>query len=306
MNRRMLVGLALGLAGVLAMAGAARAQVDREEGMQPGPDSPTMAMAASGGMEPGGPPAEGRGPGMGPRRDGGSEMGPHRDGGSEMGPHRDGGPGMGPRHEGGSGMPMGGPGPREWERLGLSDAQRRKLDDLRDVEQRKVIRLEADLRIAELDLRRLVAGDLPSLQTLGAQVDRIADLRAGILKARLATELGLRGILTPDQRARLRQLGPGPRREAERPAACGDDRRPGGGPQGGHRRDDARRLDSRPGNDEQSPAGRPVGRVPSGPRDDRDRDRMGPGGPPEGPGAAGDEDLMPPDEAPAAMGPEGR
>lgn len=203
MNRRMLVGLALGLAGVLAMAGAARAQADREWGMQPGPDRPTMAMAASGGMEPGGPPpAEGHGPGMGPRG------------------------------EGGPGLPMGGPGPREWERLGLGEAQRRKLDDLRDVEQRKVIRLEADLRIAELDLRRLVAGDLPSLQTLGAQVDRIADLRAGILKARLATELGLRGILTPDQRARLRQLGPGPRRGPERPAAWGDDRRPGGGPPG--------------------------------------------------------------------------
>ncbi len=123
MKRRMLLGLALGLAGVLAMAGAARAQADRDGGMQPGPDRPTMAMAAAGGMAPGGPPpAEGHGPAMGPRREGGPDMGPRRDGGPWL--------------------PMGGLGPRAWERLRLDLL----IQDLFDL-----VRLEAGATALKLE-----------------------------------------------------------------------------------------------------------------------------------------------------------
>lgn len=144
------------------------------------------------------------------------------------------GPMMGVPGLGGPMMPMRGPDPEKWERLGLSDGQRRRLEDLRDVEERKLIRLEADLRIAGLDLRRLVAGERPNLQAIGMQVDRIADLRAEVMKARIATQIGMREVLTPGQRAQLRAGQPGVRPGGPgRPGlrGGGGPRRPG--PRGG-------------------------------------------------------------------------
>jgi Spy/CpxP family protein refolding chaperone len=179
MSRRVaLAGLALAVACALAVAATARAQVDCEGG--PGPEmggpEPAMGMLGFGGMGPGLPP--GMPGGRGAR-----------------------GPMMG----------MQGPGPGGWEGLGLSEAQRRRLDDLRDGEQRQVIRLEADLRIAELDLRKLVEGERLDLRAIGDQVDRIADLRADVMKARLATRVAMREVLTPGQRAKLRGPRPGAR-----------------------------------------------------------------------------------------------
>lgn len=181
MDRRVvLAGVVLAVACALAFAGTARAQLDCEGG--PGPEmggpEPVMGMPGCGGMSPGLPP--GMPPGM--MEDRGPMTGPH------------------------------GPGPRGWEELELSEAQRRRLDDLRDDEQRMVIRLEADLRIAQLDLWKLVEGERPDLRAIGEQVDRIADLRGDVMRARLATRLGMREILTPAQRAKLRGPQGGPRR----------------------------------------------------------------------------------------------
>jgi Spy/CpxP family protein refolding chaperone len=101
-------------------------------------------------------------------------------------------------------------GPPRLAGLELTDAQRARLAELRDQEQRKCIRLDADLRIARLDLRRLAAEERPNLQAIGALVDRMADLRAGIAKARITTRLGMLAVLEPGQRAALRAAHPGP------------------------------------------------------------------------------------------------
>lgn len=164
MNRRMRAGLGPAMACAIAFAAAAWAQAGQEGGAAPEAVGPGPTMETmEPGTGPGGPPMSGRGP-----------------------------------------MPgMRGAGPRVWERLGLSDAQRRRLEELRNAEERKTIRLETDLRIAELDLRVLVAGERPDLRAIGEQVDHIADLRGEMMKAHLATDLGMRQVLTPGQRARL-------------------------------------------------------------------------------------------------------
>jgi Spy/CpxP family protein refolding chaperone len=134
-----------------------------------------------------------------------------------------GGPGFGPSlgWDGPPGMrrPSGMPGPRgirpdELEALGLSDAQRRQLDTLRDGEIRESIRLDADARIAELDLERLIEVDKPDPEALARQVDKITGLRSKLLLGRVNLQVAIRGLLAPQQRTKLRSMRAtdGPRR----------------------------------------------------------------------------------------------
>jgi Spy/CpxP family protein refolding chaperone len=123
-----------------------------------------------------------------------------------------GGPMRGPGF-GGRGMGPGSPSPGTrgmqpdaLERLGLTDAQRRKIDALRDETRREVIRIEADTRIAELDLDRLLDGERPDRAAIGVQADRVAALRARIMKFHLELRLAVHEVLTADQRARLRRM----------------------------------------------------------------------------------------------------
>jgi Spy/CpxP family protein refolding chaperone len=103
------------------------------------------------------------------------------------------------------------PPPEMLEQLKLSDAQRTKLNQMRDAAERKAIPIEADLRIAELDLRRAAEGDTPDRPALDAAIDRIGSLRTTLLKIRVAAWIELRSVLTSAQRTRLRELGLGAR-----------------------------------------------------------------------------------------------
>jgi len=111
----------------------------------------------------------------------------------------------------GFGPPFHMPPPELLEQLKLSDVQRTKLSQMRDAAERKVIPIEADLRIAELDLRRAAEGDTPDRPALDAVIDRIGALRTTLLKNRVAAWIEMRSVLTPAQRARLRELGLGTR-----------------------------------------------------------------------------------------------
>jgi Spy/CpxP family protein refolding chaperone len=99
------------------------------------------------------------------------------------------------------------PGPPPLERLEslkLTDSQKSKVAALHATERRKAIRLEADARLAEMDLEDAIdAGtDVAPL------VARIADLRGQLLAARTATRVAVRALLTPEQRTRLKSLPP--------------------------------------------------------------------------------------------------
>jgi Spy/CpxP family protein refolding chaperone len=141
-----------------------------------------------------------------------------------------GGPGFGPPPGGppGFGPPPGmrGPAYDRIESLGLSDAQHAKLDSIRDEEMRKVIRLDADARIAEMDLERLFDADRADAQAVEGQAARVASLRGEILRAHVAARLAIHDLLTPDQRARLARMRAADRREPGAPRAPERDRSP--------------------------------------------------------------------------------
>lgn len=118
---------------------------------------------------------------------------------------------MGPGGRRGAGMRRGmrGDAGALREKLDLSDDQKSKLADIRDRRARAAIPVQGDLRIAELDLRKLMRADRPNPQAIDAQIDRIAGLRARLQKGRVAGMLEARSVLTPAQQKLMREHGGG-------------------------------------------------------------------------------------------------
>jgi Spy/CpxP family protein refolding chaperone len=110
--------------------------------------------------------------------------------------------------------------------LGLSPEQVSRLEELRAEFSREAIRRDADIRIAELDLAKLLEQEPPDLAKVEAKVRESAQLRADLRIARLrAVEQG-KAVLTPEQRTRLQTMlssgmhhgptgAPAPRRSAD-------------------------------------------------------------------------------------------
>jgi Spy/CpxP family protein refolding chaperone len=137
-------------------------------------------------------------------------------------------PGPGDRPDGGMGErgPMGHGRRAMMERmrmarqLDLSRDQRDKIAQIRDREQRQMIRQRADLATARLDLRRLLREERIDRAAVNRQIDALARMRAEMAKARIGTMLEIRDVLTPEQRQKAREgrmggdgMGPGGDRE---------------------------------------------------------------------------------------------
>ena len=113
---------------------------------------------------------------------------------------------------GGGGM-RGGRGDR-MARLNLSERQKEQIRTIREQQQRRMIPLKARLQEANLDLRQLLRAERPSQARIDAAIDQVAELRADAHKARVASMLEIRGLLTDaqkkqlgEQRGRMRGMG---------------------------------------------------------------------------------------------------
>ena len=94
--------------------------------------------------------------------------------------------------------------------LGLTTAQVQGLERIRDDFQREAIKLDADQRVAQMDLAALLRAepvDLPKVEAKVREIERLkSDLRIGRIRA---VERG-KAMLTPEQRAKLQALAPDP------------------------------------------------------------------------------------------------
>src|SRR5258708_21365449 len=148
----------------------------------------------------------------------GGPDGPRKQGPGGPGRHSMGGPG-GPGGRGGR-LRMGPPG-RWWDdpefikKLGLSDDQQKKMDELFNSARLKLIDLFAAVQKEEAIMEPLVAADPPDENKLLAQIDRVAQARAELEKANARMLLGIRSQLTHEQWLNLKTdhpptHGPGP------------------------------------------------------------------------------------------------
>ncbi|KAA6458231.1 periplasmic heavy metal sensor [Acidobacteria bacterium AB60] len=98
-----------------------------------------------------------------------------------------------------------GPGGRWWndpamiEKLGLSEDQRKNMDDILLQHRSQLIDMRAAVEKAELGLEPLVNADAPNEQQILAQIDKVAQARAELEKANARFLLAIRAKLTPDQ-----------------------------------------------------------------------------------------------------------
>jgi len=136
-------------------------------------------------------------------------------------------------HHGRGGMGPGGPAPSPAERplitimlhhrndLGLTGEQVGRLEALRNDFAREVIRREAEIRIAELDLAALLEQEPLDMTKVEAKIRDVAQLRADLRVARLRTIEQGKAVLTAEQKVRLQGVLGGGMHGPRRSAATG-------------------------------------------------------------------------------------
>jgi Spy/CpxP family protein refolding chaperone len=99
----------------------------------------------------------------------------------------------------------GGPGrlERQLEKLGLSDAQKTKVQAILDAAKPKREEVRGKMRAAFDEMRALLDQESPSESAVLAQADKIGAIQTEAHKAMLTTLLAVRKELTPEQRAQL-------------------------------------------------------------------------------------------------------
>lgn len=90
--------------------------------------------------------------------------------------------------------------------LGLTEAQVQKLEELFHQTQAERIRIRSELALKRLELRRELEAEKPDKGKIDKLVEEIGKLQAEMLKNRVRRHLGVREILTSEQRAYLRRL----------------------------------------------------------------------------------------------------
>ena len=97
------------------------------------------------------------------------------------------------------------PPPEALAPLDLSDSQRERIDALRDKVRRASIRLEAEIRLAEMDVEEVIASDEPSERDLEDALTHLEDVRTSLLRTHAKAIIEMRALLSPKQRAKLRR-----------------------------------------------------------------------------------------------------
>jgi Spy/CpxP family protein refolding chaperone len=177
------------ITGVSALSGASFAAdappPKKPSGSQPiaRPDAPGMMCDHEGGM------MGGHGPGM---------MG--------GGPGMMGGYGAGMMGEHGSGMMMGSPRMGLVMSLDLNDDQRSKINKLSDELKHDNWATKGLIMDESAKLRDLYAADKRDPAAIGKEYQKIFDLQRRMIEATITTQNRIEELLTPDQRAQLKQM----------------------------------------------------------------------------------------------------
>ena len=97
-------------------------------------------------------------------------------------------------------------------KLGITAGQQAKLDDVLQQHRLRLVDLHANVQKQELMLEPLVSADQPDETRILAQIDKVAEARAGLEKANARMLLEIRRVLTQEQWQKLKA-----ERQAETP-----------------------------------------------------------------------------------------
>ena len=105
-------------------------------------------------------------------------------------------------------QPMPGKRMDMYEQLNLTVEQQEKVHDLRIAHQKAMVPLQADLKLAHLDLEELIRDDDTS-KKLDAAVKKVNDLKANQFEERIKHRLEIGKILTNEQKILWQRYGRG-------------------------------------------------------------------------------------------------
>jgi Spy/CpxP family protein refolding chaperone len=105
----------------------------------------------------------------------------------------------------------GGPGrwwdnPNVAQQVGITDDQKKKMDDIFQQNKLRLIDLKAAVEKQEAIMEPLIQADQPDEAKILSQIDAIASARAELEKANARMLFGIRTVLTPEQWKKLRGL----------------------------------------------------------------------------------------------------
>jgi Spy/CpxP family protein refolding chaperone len=89
---------------------------------------------------------------------------------------------------------------------GITDDQIKAIKEILYKHHREAIRLHADIRIAELDLRYALDQEKPNREKIMKMVEDLGALRTKLEKAKIDMHLKLKEIIKPEQEKKLRKF----------------------------------------------------------------------------------------------------
>ena len=92
------------------------------------------------------------------------------------------------------------------EELGLTDEQVKKIKDLKIATKKDVIKKKADIEILGLDIKAALWEDTVDLNAINDLIDKKYDLKKEKTKSLVAAYVELKGVLTEEQKAKLKDL----------------------------------------------------------------------------------------------------
>jgi Spy/CpxP family protein refolding chaperone len=108
--------------------------------------------------------------------------------------------------------------PEVQKALGLTEEQRKKIEDIAFNAEKSAIPQRAALQVQRLELRRLMRADNPDRPAIEKKIQEIAQAQTALSRTRINTMLDVRGVLTKEQRDKIRDrlsMQPGPQRNAQ-------------------------------------------------------------------------------------------
>jgi periplasmic protein CpxP/Spy len=93
------------------------------------------------------------------------------------------------------------------EKLGITDEQVAKIRQQSSDFRKEQIRSRADLQVKRIDLHELLAADKPDRAAIDKKLQEISATQLARERAMVDFHFAMRDVLTPEQRAKLKQLG---------------------------------------------------------------------------------------------------
>jgi Spy/CpxP family protein refolding chaperone len=92
------------------------------------------------------------------------------------------------------------------EKIGLSDDQKKKIDDIVTNHRKDMVTKRAEIELAQIDLDKLIKEDNPDMKLVKEQIQKLSNLKADREFAQIKARNDIKNILTKEQQNKITEL----------------------------------------------------------------------------------------------------